>query len=227
LHTRILDGLRKHVFDSITPARLVALIRLGETRDYVSGEELVGWFFSYFDFPKLTSERAIRDAIASGVAEHFGYVSAAHLENDVVVPSRLELVRFGSVLPADEVDLGPGCFLLSARLASKLRGTPDRETATTRVSSTEVATEGEEPQRQGTTATDVGRAHYRLQFRADAAQLFRALPALQNLADRAALFTATIDVEAEGKEAFDRAWLRNAVEEHLDEAGVDAQTSLS
>ncbi len=66
----------------------------------------------------------------------------------------------------------------------------------------------------------------RIKFRANAARLFRILPALQNLADRSAKFTVTAEVEAEGKEPFDPTWLRNAVSEHLDEAGVDAESRL-
>src|SRR5439155_24659717 len=49
LHERILDGLRKHVFDSVTPARVVALTRLGAEREFVACEDLAKWFFSYFD----------------------------------------------------------------------------------------------------------------------------------------------------------------------------------
>jgi hypothetical protein len=226
LHTRILDGLRKHVFDSITPSRLVSLTRLGESRDYVSAEELLASFFSYFQFPKFTSERAIRDAIARGVAEHFGYVSAAHLADGEVIASRPELVRFGSPVSSDEIDLGPGCFVLSARLASQLRRGDDGE-PTLRPVTPEAEREDDEQERPGAVEpSTAGATRYRVRFRADASQLFRALPALQNLADRSAAFAAAVDVEAESKEAFDRAWLRNAVEEHLDEAGLDAETSL-
>jgi hypothetical protein len=227
MQPRILDALRKHVFETITPARLVALTRLGDTRDYVGTEELIAWFFSFFEFPKLISERAIRDAIARGVVEHFGYVSAAHLEDGAVVASRPELVRFGTTLPADEVDLGPGCFLLSARLASHLIAPDGTEEAGQGLPSTQPAAETEQRRSAETGGAPVGATQYRLRFRADAAQLFRALPALQNLAERSAIFAATVEVEAEGKEAFDRAWLRNAVEEHLDEAGLDTDISLS
>ncbi|MDQ6615687.1 MAG: DUF499 domain-containing protein [Actinomycetota bacterium] len=226
LHTRILDGLRKHVFDSITPARLVALTRLGDSREYVAAEELVASFFSYFQFPKLTSERAIREAIARGVAEHFGYVSAAHIDGGSVVASRPELVRFERPLAADEVDLGPGCFLLSARLASALRATPHDDTPPPSPAPSGQERRDAEDTRPAGSESAHAATRYRLRFRSDASQLFRALPALQNLADKASLFLATVEVEVEGKEAFDRAWLRNAVEEHLDEAGLDAETTL-
>src|SRR5439155_13203624 len=66
----------------------------------------------------------------------------------------------------------------------------------------------------------------RLSFRASASQLFRILPALQNLSDRSAKFSVRAEVEAEGKEPFDPTWLRNAVNEHMNEAGVEAESKL-
>jgi hypothetical protein len=229
LHARLLDALRKHVFDTITPARLLALTRLGDTRDYVSGEELVAWFFSYFDFPKLTDEAPLHNAIARGTAEHFAYVAGAHVEESRLVVPRPELVRFGATIPADEVDLGPGCFLMSAKLAEEVRGTAAEAVSSTAGEAPDEASTAEErPSAEGAGAAKDAdeKTHYLLRFRANAPQLFRALPALQNLADRAERFDVLIEVDAEGHEPFDRGWLRNAVREHLDEAGIDAEARL-
>jgi hypothetical protein len=223
LHARILDALRKHVFDALTPARLVALAKLGQERDFVATEELVKWFFSYFDFPKLKEETVLRGAIGRGTADVLGYVSAAHLEEGLVVPSRKELVRFGAPTPADEIDLGPGCFVLTPTSALSLRG----EEAPQEGAPEAAAAAGAEEREEGVTeAPSLGGGRYRLRVETDAPQLFRILPALQNLADRASRFVARIDVEAESEEQFDKSWLRNAVEEHLDEAGVEGETSL-
>lgn len=229
LHTRLLDALRKHVFDTITPARLLALTRLGEARDYVSGEELVAWFFSYFDFPKLTDEAPLREAIARGTVEHFAYVAGAHVDGSRLVVPRPELIRFGTPTPADEVDLGPGCFLMSAKLAGEMRGPVTANASATQAETPPATSAAQGPSSAGgaaATAGTEGKTHYQVRFRADAAQLFRALPALQNLADRAAKFSALVEIDAESREPFDRGWLRNAVTEHLDEAGIDAETRL-
>jgi hypothetical protein len=223
LHARILDALRKHVFDALTPARLVALAKLGQERDFVATEELVKWFFSYFDFPKLKDETALRGAIARGTAEVLGYVSAAHIEEGAVVPSRRELVRFGAPTPEDEVDLGPGCFVLAPALVRTLR---DKEAPQEGAPEAASVAEAEEQEREEVTEAPPGGSRYRLQVETNAPQLFRILPALQNLADRASRFVARIDVEAESEEPFDKSWLRNAVEEHLDEAGIEGQASL-
>jgi hypothetical protein len=59
----------------------------------------------------------------------------------------------------------------------------------------------------------------------DAAQLFRILPGLQNLADQAVRFRAEMSVEAvSGSDGWDPTWLRNAVDEHLEEAGLEPGT---
>lgn len=218
-HSRMMDALRKHVFASVTPARLVTLSKLGDDRDFLAGEELVKWFFSYFDFPKITDEQALRAAIARGTADLLGYVSAAKVENGSVVPSRKELVRFGQPIAEDEVDLGPGCYILAPRLAIHLKGEEIPEDTTTEL----VAAPPDVEEEVGSVESGT---LYKLSVTANASQLFRILPALQNLADKAARFIARVEVEAEAEEPFDKTWLRNAVEEHLDEAGVDVRTTL-
>lgn len=222
LQTRLLDSLRKHVFDRITPARLTTITRLGETRDFVACEELVSWFFSYFDFPKLMDDTPIRRAISDGTADHFGYVSAARVQDARLIPARRELVRFGASTAIDEVDLGPACFLLSPRLAQELRGD-------TQIAQPEPPVLPPETSLSPTRPLSPDRdepTHYHLRYEADAVQLFRTLPALQNLSEKASDFKATVDLKVAAEEPFDRTWLRNAVEEHLDEAGVEAKQEL-
>jgi hypothetical protein len=56
--------------------------------------------------------------------------------------------------------------------------------------------------------------------KADKAQTFIVFRVLQNLSDKAERLSVTFEIEAEAKEGFDPIWLRNAVEEPLDEADV-------
>lgn len=227
LQTRILDALRKHVFDSITPTRLASLAKLGEVRDFISTQELVAWFFSYYDFPKLRDESAIRSAIARGASDVLGYVPTSRVEDGTLVPSRPDLVRYRASLREDEVDLGPGCYVLAPRLAAQLLVEPDAEEDEGTPVVPEVAEPDESTETEDASAApDVGARRYRIAFGATAEQLFRVFPALQNLADRASTFHARIEVAAESDEGFDLGWLRNAVEEQLDEAGVDGEAGL-
>lgn len=225
LHDRILDALRKHVFDTVMPSRIVTLTRLGEERDYVGCEELVKWFFSYFDFPKLRGTAALRDAIARGTGEMFGYLPSAEVRDGKLVARREDSLQVGRAVSSDEVDLGSGAYIVSARVAQEMRGIDDERDAPHAgveghgTTDGEGAHEAEEPKFSALTTL-------RLRASVTAAQLFRVLPALQNPADRSREFSAKLEVEAKASEAFDRAWIRNAVEEHLDEAGVVAQLEV-
>lgn len=219
LHSRMIDALRKHVFDSLTPGRLLTLTKIGSEREFIATEEIVKWFFSFLDFPKLLDEAVLRRCIGLGTAETFAYISAARVEGDKLIPPRPELVRFGAVTAEGEVDLGPGCYLLSAALATSIKGESAEDEHRGEVPMGAEPATDELPSTSGD-ATD-GTNLYRLRIRADASQLFRILPALQNLSDKAKRFDARLEVEAEAQEPFDPTWLRNAVEEHLDEAGVE------
>lgn len=68
-----------------------------------------------------------------------------------------------------------------------------------------------------------GRGRYHLRATADKSQAFTVFTALQNLADKAEKVTVTFDVAAEAEEPFDPVWLRNAVEEPLEEADVEIE----
>lgn len=226
VHDRMLDALRKHVFDAVMPSRIVTLTRLGDEREFVACDELVKWFFSYFDFPKLRGAGALSEAIARGTAETFGYLPSGEVRDGVLVARRENSLQFGVAVAADEVDLGGGAYLVSAGLAKEMRGTSE-DVENTPDDGSERADDGG---RGDTTGSEergaVPLTRLRLHASVSAAQLFRILPALQNLADRSSEFAAKVEVEVRARESFDRAWIRNAVEEHLDEAGVHGQIEL-
>lgn len=226
LHTRLLDGMRKHLFHTITPARLATLAKLGTEREWVPCEELPTWFFTYLDFPKLASSDVLRAAVAVGTGDTFGYVASATIQEGIPVPSRPQLVRFGDRTPLDEVDFGPGCYLLAPSLASQMlaqtvaAGGDDGGSGTQTTRGVAPPTSGEaEP--EGTGASTEDATVYRLRATVDAVQLFRILPAIQNLADRATSLRVRLELEAESPDGFSKPWLRNAVIEHLEEAGVE------
>lgn len=306
IHGRTLEALRNWVFDYVTPTRLVALTRLGQPREegeapleHLACEQIVPWFFSYLDFPKLLDAGALRKCIAQGVADGaFGYVAGARLDEQGELVASPAHVRFGKPLPAEEVDLAAGAYLLSPELARRLtapevkdKGTvagrvwldadkdgvpePDArglarltvrfEKDGVEVGRTLTGADGSYlspplpagqvrvvceagPQYTQTTPSAVelavapqaqavadfglwaeekpGRRRYRLRVTANESQAFTVFTVLQNLADKARKVTVTFDVEAEAEEPFDPLWLRNAVEEPLDEADIAAQAQL-
>jgi hypothetical protein len=60
-----------------------------------------------------------------------------------------------------------------------------------------------------------------LAFRASRDQVFKAFPAVANLAEKSDGGQVTIQVLGVNSQGFDENWLRNAVEEPLDEADIE------
>jgi hypothetical protein len=67
---------------------------------------------------------------------------------------------------------------------------------------------------------------YRLRFRTNKQQLFRAFRPLQNLAEKAGTLEVNVEIVARSDTPLDASWLRNAVEEPLDEADVTFEGGL-
>lgn len=66
---------------------------------------------------------------------------------------------------------------------------------------------------------------YRVEFAANRDQVFKAFSAVANLAEKASEGRIRITIEATQPQGFDPAWLRNAVEEPLDEADIVTATN--
>jgi hypothetical protein len=62
-----------------------------------------------------------------------------------------------------------------------------------------------------------------LKFKATRDQVFKAFPAIANLADKSDGGKVTILIEASAAGGYDPNWFRNAVEEPLDEADVEKE----
>lgn len=243
LHERVLETLRHWVFTSFVPTRLVGLTRLGQgaERQVVNCETLVQWCFSFLNFPKLLGIDPIRAAIAAGVKDGvFGYSAALQIdEQGKPFVSDYHLVRVGVPLTQAEVDLGSTSYLIAPDLARQLAQPP--QTKDSAVSQPGVET-GDftaaiikpqpsplfEPVAPSPTPNRQLRAgrRYRLRFTANKQQLFRAFRPLQNLADKSGTLTVTLDVTAQSETPLEATWLRNAVEEPLDEADVTFEGGL-
>ncbi len=61
----------------------------------------------------------------------------------------------------------------------------------------------------------------RLKFKATRDQIFKAFPAIANLAEKSDDGKVKVNIEGTSTEGFDPSWLRNAVEDPLDEADIE------
>jgi len=181
-------------------------------------------FFRDITPPRLNSSAALRKGIARGVAEGvFAYTSGAY---PVLGPHgkfevNLDKVVIGRQLAEDEVDFDSGFIMLPSAL-------PEAPS----IASGEILTSptGEPPEMPGPFPGPPGgdetggpmerQRSITLAFRATRDQVFKVFPAIANLADTSSGGCVDIRVQGISEEGYDPSWLRNAVEEPLDEADI-------
>jgi len=228
VHERVMElitQLKKRVFDSLNPSKLIEFFKLGEgtpTKLGIGTGEVVSGFYSFLGFTRLTSETVIRKAIVRGVKECvFGYTSggAPVLGPDGKYQITPAKVRFDTVVADDEIDLDSGFLMLPPAIPQPAPAPTGGQPGTT---PTPTPTPGETPptptpgpQPGGTSALQT---QVELRFSADRNQLFTAWNAMANLADLAGKVTVT--VKAEKADGLDKAKLENGVMEPLREADL-------
>ncbi len=140
LHTRIKEALRNRVvWDSVQPSKIAAQTQLNEQqpleRQYYAVTALVSCFFSYYSFAHIWDEKVVRQAIVVGIKNRtFAYAANArkdeqgnlHFGGPVATS-----IQFGKDVPAHEIDMGEGAFLLSAVYATQLLTPPKVEPVVT------------------------------------------------------------------------------------------------
>ncbi len=235
VHERVMELLTnttKKVFSGTTPRKIVELMRLGEAesgralRLGIKTSEIRDAFYSFLGFTRLDTSDAVRKAIARGVQEGvFGYTSGAvpALGDDGKYQIARDKIIFGRPIPDDEVDLDSGFLVMPMAFP------PAPEPAG--VSTGGEILEGGVPysggavetaettgEKEGGIPTIQSRKDVTLVIKGSRDQLYKAWPAIANLADKAG--KASIQVSATSEEGFDPSWLRNAVYEPLEEADV-------
>lgn len=234
IHERMMELLitmAGKVFSSTTPRKIVELMKLGDLsgpggspRLGVPLSDVVGAFYGSLGFTRLDTAAALQRAIARGVAEgSIGYTSGTipALGPDGRFQISRDRLALGRILTEDEVDLESGFIMVPSAVP-----VPQEETPV-------VTSPGEGPQTGPgtvtgvppggvTVATRLQRA-VRFVFTATRDQIFKAFPAIANLADKSDTGRVTIHVEVSSEKGFDPTWLRNAVEEPLDEANIERE----
>lgn len=249
LQDRVLDALKSHVFNSVTTSKLVRLSGLEDT-GYITGDELIGYFFRFPTYPKVLGADAIKQAIAKAVQQGLmGYVpyliipasSIPQVEN----PS---LVSFERTIPLNELDLAG--YLLAPQLAKQLlarpaKQIPDESTEAQQPAfevistSTPVANEGQATFEYKSQTSSIERSvlvdvvngvqparHYKLEAITDKSKFFELINILQSLSDEAEDMTIKIEVKARTTKKFNRTWINGVIEEPLDELNIKASTRL-
>ncbi|MCL2824356.1 MAG: DUF499 domain-containing protein [Polyangiaceae bacterium] len=228
IHPRLLElvvSLNGRIFDSVTPERIVALYEIGQgdrPKRWFKVSEIVAGFYSYLGFPRLMTEQAVLESIASGVGKGlFGYLEVLpESDADGVVDIDPLLVRFSRPIASTDI-LRTGYVVARFAIPPKptrpveLSGGGDVDGG----SPEDVSDAMGESIKAHRTSYSKGSANtVELMITADRQQLYQAWAALANLADIAGKVTVVVRAVSEG--GFDGIRVKQAVAEPLRELGL-------
>ena len=227
VHERIMELLTSagtpKVHGSVTPRKIVDRVKLGEPiaegeglRMCIRASEVRDAFFSFISPPRLTHLSALRTAIARGVSDGlFAWYSGPPplLGNDGRFQVSRERITVGAPLTEEEIDFDSG-FLLFPTALPEVRQPPPPPGEPTQPPPSDGGTSPQQP-------TGGKRTAFSIKFGATRNQIFKVFEAIANLADRSDEGKLTIQIDATNAAGYDPTWLRNAVEEPLDEADVE------
>ena len=196
----------------------------------IQASEVVDSFLSSLEPPRLKTAQVLRKAITRGVAEGtFAYTSGAlpSLGEDNKFQVNRDKVALGRPISDDEVDLESGFLMLPSAVPEAPIAAPpsDVQPGTTAPgpASTGAAVA---PAAAPGSPTIPGQTRHvlELKFSATRDQIFKAFPAIANLAEKSDGGRIEIQVKGTSVAGYDQSWLRNAVEEPLDEANIKPES---
>jgi len=232
IHERVMELLTsvgtRHVYGTVSPRKIAERVKLGES--IAEGEppilgirtsDVLEAFFRDISPPRLESATVLRKGIARGIAEGvFAYTSGEFpkLGDDGRFQINREKVVVARPLAEDEVDFDSG-FLM---VPSAVPETPPIPIPGIPTGGREVPPTGTEPPTQPT-EPEVSPTSKKISlfFTATRDQIFKAFPAIANLADKSDDEKVKIRIEGTATDGYDPLWFRNAVEEPLDEADIE------
>jgi hypothetical protein len=240
VHERVMELLTTQgvprLFATVKANKIVEKLRLGEAvsaneppRMGARMSEVRDAFYSFMEPPRLESANALKSAVAEGIENGtlvytFGPVPEQQQDGTYKVsPERVVKSR---IVSPDEIDFDTGFIMLPSAVPAPAPA-PDQpgpeqgytptgeQTPDTSVAETKTVTSS-----APAAPTNVQRS-----FRATRSQVFKAFPAIANLADKSDDGKITIVVKGASSTGYDPGWLRNAFDEPLEEADVEVTDS--
>lgn len=241
VHERIMELLTSvgtpRIHGSVTPRKIAERVRLGESLGEgepvmagVRASDVLESFFRDIAPPRLESASVLRKGIARGVSEGvFAYGSSGSpvLGSDGKYQIGRDKVVLGKLIADDEIDFESGFLMIPIAVSEAPVVQPPASTMPTGTVSPPTGPgtptgvgAGAEPPTISPGVAD-RRKRIALVFEATREQVFKAFPAIANLADKSDGAKVRIKVEGVSTDGFDPSWLRNAVDEPLDEADIE------
>ncbi|MGC8761967.1 MAG: DUF499 domain-containing protein, partial [Bryobacteraceae bacterium] len=234
VHERVLELLTSvgtpRLHGSVTPRKIAERVRLGEGDPPVLGirvADVIEAFFRDIAPPRLESAAVLLRAIAKGIAEgEFGYVSglapAAGWDGKIVVGR--DRIVYRRATPEDELDVDAGWLVAPSAIPERPEvpaGGADKAPGSAEAKAVVAATGPESRQAEVASGTAAGaKRRVVLVFEATREQVFKAFPAIANLADRSDGGKVRLRVEGVASTGYEPQWFRNAVQEPLEEADL-------
>lgn len=237
IHERVMELLTSvgtpRVHGTVTPRKVAERVKLGEP--VAEGEppmlgiktsEVLESFFRDSAPPRLESSAVLRKSIARGIAEGvFAYTSGSQpaLGPDKKFQVARDKVVIGKVLAEDEIDFESGFIMLPSAVHEETAapgGIPLRVPTPDPATPEQPDVPGAAPIPTPGAPADERQNVVRLKFKATRGQIFKAFHAIANLADKSDDGRVSVNVEGTSTTGFDPSWLRNAVEEPLNEADI-------
>ena len=247
IHERIMELLTSvgspRIHGVVKPRKIAERVRLGESPGEgepkmlgIKTSDVLESFFRDIAPPRLESGAVLRKGIAYGVSEGvFAYTSGGSptLGADGKYQVNRDRVIVRSPIADDEIDFDSG-FLMVPAAVPEVQGTQSSGVAPVDTGSVPPSNAEQTQTGMGmgagtrTTAAGPAAADRRnrivMTFEASREQVFKAFPAIANLADKSDGGKITIRVEGSSTAGFEPSWLRNAVDEPLDEADIERST---
>lgn len=229
VHERVMELLMAvgtpKIHGTLHPRKVAERVKLGEPlapgeapRQGVSTKEVRDGFFAFLEPPRISSDLVLRKAIARGVAECvFAYTSGAPTQGaDGKYQVALSKVAIGRPMSEDEVDLDSGFLMVPAAVPVAVPGPTPPGSGPTPPGPTPPGPTPPGPGPKPTVRTAI-----RIRYTANRSEVFKSFQAIANLADKSDNGKITIVIEGQAAAGYDANWLRNAVQEPLDEADID------
>jgi Protein of unknown function (DUF499) len=243
IHDRMMELLTTvqiRVFGTLRARRIVELLKLGDPiepdqapRVGIRTSDIVDAFFGFPGFPRLLDASVVRKALREGIVEGlFAYsgrgeppMSGQVSERGPIYQIRRDQVVIGRSLADDEISIDDGFIILPQALPPEKapEPVPSAESRESTPPRPDVGTSGPPPS-PAPGADGPGPVLHpqvvRLTVSVNRTQLYASFNAFGNLVEKAG--TAKITLEVVIPDDLDRTWLRNAVLEPLEEAGIKA-----
>lgn len=219
-------GAPPKVFDTITPSRFLDLIKLEKGMEI---KDIVELFFSSLSFPRIVDDTVIKNVIARAVKDGLLGLTIKNkvkIEDDKLFVVREDVFWNVSIGP-DEIDVYSGYIINPNYIKNSQVDQPSSpsitppEGRTTEEEGIRDKTHKKEEEKTRSEA-EIIRKIVRVKYQLKGItrqRLYNCFKALGNLAEQCG--SINILVEAQSREGIDPNWLRNAVEEPIEEAGID------